>query len=339
MLVRLCARAALLALLALVAAACRPSADKTLDVASASAATADAIDTTISAPAAAPVIQPDPDELPPVADSVARSLVFAPRNQRWFTAAARGKRMMVDIGRVDLEVRRDSARKRAFRDLVPRRAPLKQGQRLRLRGPWGAEDVTVGGYDTWNGRIVAIVQGSSRLDSLARVVEVLPASVTPADSSADVAPDSCRRDSIPGALLERGEMVRDSIDLELRMSQMPVYERLVQQVNVTSTQVPGCFGSGRLLLIVSLRAGDNEYVRESYVVLDDSGGVHPLVRGLGYRFKAHDAIYAFDADGDGVDDVAVKGMAPRSGGTVLLRLDPLSQRLERLTGGFVWEGL
>ncbi len=333
MLVRLSARAALLAL---AAVACRPSADKTLDVPSASAATAD---TMPSAPAPSPVIHPDPEELPPVADSVARSLVFAPRNQRWFTAAARGKRMLVDIGRVDLEVRQDSARKRAFRDLVERRAPLRHGQRLRLRSPWGAEDVTVGGYDSWNGRIVAILHGSSRLDSLVRAVEPLPASVTPADSSTATAPDSCRRDSIPGALLERAEMVRDSIDLELRMSQMPVYERLAQQVNVASTQVPGCFGDGRLLLIVSLRAGDNEYVRESYVVLDDSGGVHPLVRGLGYRFKAHDAIYAFDADGDGVDDVAVKGMAQRSGGTVLLRLDPVSHRLERLTGGFVWEGL
>jgi hypothetical protein len=55
------------------------------------------------------------------------------------------------------------------------------------------------------------------------------------------------------------------------------------------------------------------------------------------RFKAHEALRAFDADGDGVDDLAAKGRGERMGGTVVLRLDPAKRRLEYLTGGFGWE--
>lgn len=327
-------RALLWALVALTTA-CGPTPDKPLDVASASAASLDSAPPDVVAETARAVAYEA--ERMAVADSIASRLVFAPRTQTWFTAAARGKRMLADIGRVDIEVRRDSARKKIYQALVAKQAPVRIGQRLRLRGPWGAEDVTVTAFDTWNGRIVAVLAGSPRLDSLARVVDPLPASVIRADTAAPVAPDTCARDSVPALLLERALTVRDSLDMELRETQMPVYERLLEQVNVTSSQVPGCFGNGRLLLIVSLRAGNFEHVRERYVVLDDSGTVHPLVRGAGYRFKAHDAVYAFDADGDGTDDVAARGRGPHAGGTVILRVNRATQRLERLTSGFAWE--
>src|SRR5688572_5926267 len=119
----------------------------------------------------APAAQPDPaapdstaDSLPSarrgpalsaLADTIAGALVFLPRNQTWFTVAARGKRMLLDLGRVDVEVRRDSARAAAYRQAVASRAPLTVGSRLRLYGPWGADDVEVSGFDTWSGRIVA----------------------------------------------------------------------------------------------------------------------------------------------------------------------------------------
>lgn len=327
-------RAIVLALVC-ASASCRPTPDKPLEVASASAASVDTTAPEVVAETARAAASAG--EQMAIADSIASRLVFAPRTQTWFTAAARGKRMLADIGRVDIEVRKDSARRTAYRALVSREAPVAIGQRLRLRGPWGAEDVTIAGFDTWNGRIVAVLAGSPRLDSLARAVEPLPATVIRADSATAAATDSCARDSVPAALLERAAVVRDSLDLELRETQMPVYDRLLEHVNVTSSQVPGCFGDGRLLLIVSLRAGDFEHVRERFVVLDDSGAVRPLARGAGYRFKAHDAIYAFDADGDGVDDLAARGRGPAAGGTVILRVNREKRRLERLTSGFVWE--
>ena len=55
------------------------------------------------------------------------------------------------------------------------------------------------------------------------------------------------------------------------------------------------------------------------------------------RFKTHEALRAFDADGDGVDDVAALGRAERSGGTVVLRLDPDKRRLTYIASGFAWE--
>jgi hypothetical protein len=117
---------------------------------------------------------------------------------------------------------------------------------------------------------------------------------------------------------------------------MPPIERLTQSVQISSTRVPGCFGAaGRVLLLVSLRAGGVEYVRERAVALDDSGAVTPL-RVTDYRFTAHDALTAFDADGDGVDDVVAKGTGRATGGTVILKLAD-GRKLQRLASGFAWE--
>jgi hypothetical protein len=35
--------------------------------------------------------------------------------------------------------------------------------------------------------------------------------------------------------------------------------------------------------------------------------------------------------------VALRGRAPRIGGTVILRLDPVKKRLDYVVGGFAWE--
>ena len=350
-----------------------------------------------------------PLALSPRAESLATRMVFVPRTQSWFVTAARGKRMLVDVGRVDANLKGDTLRRAAYREAAERLSPLPVGALLRLRGPWGSEDATVTGFDVWNGRIVATLAVSPSLDSLARRRDPLVGTalrLTGADSLAAVAaaagvedtsaasasaaagvaaspttmggppPKStiasgsptratdsppagssrgtaaghggvlpvagdsivlACRDTMPDLLRDRATLVRDSLELELRTTAMPPQERLHASVAISASQAQGCFGPlGRMLLVVSLRAGANEWVRERLVALDDSGRVAP-VRVSDYRFKAHDALYAFDADGDGVDDLAARGLAERSGATVVLRLDPTARRAERIAGGFAWE--
>jgi hypothetical protein len=54
------------------------------------------------------------------------------------------------------------------------------------------------------------------------------------------------------------------------------------------------------------------------------------------RFKAHDILYALDGDGDGIDDVAARGLTEAAGGSVVMRMVP-PNRLQRLASGFAWE--
>ena len=98
----------------------------------------------------------------------------------------------------------------------------------------------------------------------------------------------------------------------------------------------GCFGVARRALVVSLRAGDAEWVRERMVLVAPNGAVTPL-RVSDLRFRAHDLLVAFDADGDGVDDLATRATTERAGGTTVLRVDLGNKRAERLAGGFAWE--
>ena len=273
--------------------------------------------------------------LSPLADSVAQALVFVPRNQKWFTAAARGKRMLLDLGRVDVEVRRDSAIARAYREAVASRSPLALGTRLRLFGPWGSDDVEVSGFDTWSGRIVATLKSPPRVDSIAARIEPLPAAAQIAEADAPPATPSCARDSLSLEHYQRVDALRDSLEHQLRSETVMPYERLVPTVTVRTTVAKGCFGTGRTIIVTSLRAGSLEVVREKVVMVSESGALTPL-RVVGSRWKAHDAIYALDADGDGTDDVALRGSADRAGGTVIFRLVG-GTRLEKLTGGFNWE--
>jgi hypothetical protein len=281
----------------------------------------------------APAINRGP-ALSPLADSIAQSLVFLPRDQKWFTAAARGKRMLVDLGRVDVEVRKDSARATAYREAVAGRSPVPIGARLRLFGPWGADDVEVTGFDTWNGRIVAVLRAPPMVDSLASHVEPLPASAELVSAAAPSSTPACVRDSIPTGHMDRVMLVRDSLDQQLRAETVMPYERLIPTIAVKTTVAPGCFGGGGTIVLASLRAGAHEVVREKIVLVPDSGAVRPL-RVVGSRWRAHELIYAFDADGDGFDDIAVKGSSDQAGGTIIFKL--VEGRLEKLTGGFNWE--
>jgi hypothetical protein len=139
------------------------------------------------------------------------------------------------------------------------------------------------------------------------------------------------------ALAQRATFVRDSIEALLRQTAMPPYESLASTVAVRSSQAAGCFADGRrLALVVSLRSADNSWVQERLVLLDPAGRATP-VRVNDFRFKAHDLVYALDADGDGLDDLAAKAVNAGAGATVLLRYDAKTKRFVRLAGGFAWE--
>lgn len=282
------------------------------------------------------------------ADSVRPYLVFRPRDESWFVVASRGKRMLLDIGRVDVEVRKDSALAQAFREVAAQQSPVPVGTRFTLRGPWGVEDVQATGVDTWNGRIVLVLQGSAAMDSAAQGKATVSASAVrlpePAKGTAlrpplePVQRNRCDRTPISGVYAERVRVLRDSLDQSLREAGMPIYERLAKRVTTSHSVVTGCFGSARALLAVSLRAGNAEWTRERVVLVDTLGHAVPLAV-ADLRFRVHDLLHAADFDGDGLDDVAAVGRTHRAGGTTLLKFDAEKKRLVRLAAGFVWEDM
>jgi hypothetical protein len=313
--------------------------------------------------------------LSPLADSISQYLVFDPIGESWFLAAARGKKPLVDIGRVDVDLKKEPRRRTAYLEAVRALAPVTVGTRFRLRGAWGAADVTVKGYDVWNGRIVATITAPPIVDSLAKAATTFIASAqridstaTPVDTSkshpdsgkvrrdsakargdtskarldsaavsADSAiVDTCDRRTLSPDLVTRVSVVRDSIESWLAQLPPPPLPRLVATEKAVATQAIGCFGKGRrVALAVDLRAGNNEWIRERMVLIDTLGVVS-TVRVDDYRFKGHDLLYAMDGYGDGVDGVAARGVAEASGGTVILRLTPAS-RFQRVADGFAWE--
>ncbi|MBI5601552.1 MAG: hypothetical protein HY944_08310 [Gemmatimonadetes bacterium] len=302
--------------------------------------------------------------LSPSADSIAPYLVFAPTGERQFVAAVRNSQWLLDVGRMDLDVRKDSTKARAFREAAPVLSPVAPRTVFRLWWAKGAEDVVVDSFSVYNGRIVLRVIGSAMLDSAAHAKGSPTAFAVRADSATPPAATTCElrtepdsaaqaalaalppverraqlavQKSADSAYAARVAFVRDSLDAEMRASPPP-YERLQRRMKTTSSQVRGCFGAARRALVVSVRAGDAEWVRERLVLIAPDGAVTPL-RVDDLRFRAHELLSALDADGDGVDDLAVKGTTHRAGGTAILRLDLAKKRAERLAAGFVWETL
>lgn len=273
--------------------------------------------------------------LPPVADTLAKYMVFAARGQSWYTASARGKRMLVDIGRFDAKLT-TPAHKAAFREAIDIISPVRAGDRFRLYGPWGSDTVTVNGFEVWNGRIVATLAVPPRVDSLARAKETLVAGAMRTDSIADAVTGKCVRESVPEEVWLRAGFARDSVEQALRDAAVWLPERLQNTLRVETSHAIGCFADSHMLLIVTLVAGNYEYVRQGAVAVSDSGDVTPLAV-LDPRFRAHLALHALDADGDGIDDVAMRGRAERMGATVVLRYNREGKRLERLASGFAWE--
>ncbi|HKW47980.1 MAG TPA: hypothetical protein VJN70_11060 [Gemmatimonadaceae bacterium] len=302
--------------------------------------------------------------LSPVADSIASRLVFVPTDRSWFPVASRGRHMLVDIGRVDLTLKSDSMSRAGYLEAVARLSPLPLGAVLRLRAPYSIDEQTkVVGFDIWRGRIVAKVTVSHLLDSLARAEDWLPAvairtdtapgpratsdtsrhattavatGVGHTDSIPPAPPPACLRDTLPTEITTRAIAVRDSLVRFLTDSAKPPYERQLATAKIQSWWVPGCFGLGRALIIANKHTPEMDFAVERVALLDSTGKTVPL-RMVDLRFHAHDPLYVFDADGDGIDDLAARGLGDRSGGLTILRLDVAAKRFVRLVSGFAWE--
>jgi hypothetical protein len=274
-------------------------------------------------------------KLSPLSDSIAATLVFELKTQRTFLAASRAKKMFVDIGRVDAPLKTPE-RQRAYEEAVKVLSPVQIGDRFRLHGSWGQDDATVQSFDQWNGRIVAVLAVPAHVDSLARGKLTVVALAVRADSATPPVVDSCQRDSISPALGDRLSFVKDSLLTVLQNDTVKMVPRLLKSLHAQKSQAIGCFAKARVLMFVAQWAGDYEYYHQLAVLVDTTGKLTPI-RVSDLRFKVHEPLGVLDADGDGVDDIAVRGRAPRIGGTVILRLDPVKRRLDYVAGGFAWE--
>jgi hypothetical protein len=274
-------------------------------------------------------------KLSPLADSIAATLVFELKTQRNFVAASRAKRVLVDLGRVDAPLKTPQ-RQRAFQEAVKVLSPVHIGDRFRLHGSWGQDDATVQSFDQWNGRIVGVLAATPHVDSLAKGKAPLVALAVRADTAMPPVVDSCERDSISAALAARLSAVKDSMLTQLQDDTVKMVPRLMKSLHAQKTQTIGCFGKARVLVLVAQWAGDYEYFHQLAALVDTAGKATPI-RVNDLRFKVHDPLAALDEDGDGIDDVALRGRAPRIGGTVILRLDPVKKRLDYVAGGFAWE--
>lgn len=313
--------------------------------------------------------------LDPLADSISDRMVFYALIQTKFVAATRSKRLLMDLGRYDGTLS-GAKQKKAFEEAAKVLSPVHAGDRFLLHGPWGADSATVTGYTVWNGRIVATLALPALIDSMARNGITLvalatkivpdtahgdsaaagsatapaaappPAKAPPSNPDSITFPDSatvaaalapgCNRDSLSLELALRVSELSDSLTMVLEADTAKLTDRLKKTVKVQKSQAIGCFAHWRVILLVNQSAGDYEYVHQIALLVDTAGVAVPL-RVSDLRFKAHEVIKAFDADGDGVDDLAVRGHGNRIGATVILHYDPAKRRLEYVMEGFAWE--
>jgi hypothetical protein len=298
--------------------------------------------------AAVPVRAARTPRLTPAADSLASRLTFVARNTTVLTAATRGGRWLVDIGRVDASVRPE--RLAAYREAVAALSPVRRGDTLHLYGPWGVTHTAVDGFDVWSGRIVATIAVPAEAESLAVAADRrarAPRGVdTPFAAAAfrfplardpSVLPEPCARDSITPELAARADSVSDSLRTLLLADTASAAPQYRVAPRVVASRLAGCFGTGRVLVLVSLRSGGDLLTRERAALIAADGSLTPL-RLNDFRFRAHALLHVLDADGDGIDDVVARGYGRRVGSLVVLKLDPAIPSLTRLTGGFAYEG-
>lgn len=309
--------------------------------------------------------------LDPLADSISDRMVFLATTQTTFLAASRGKRLLLDLGRFDGTIA-NAKQKKAFEEAARVLSPVHVGDRFAMTGPWGADTASLSGYALWNGRIVGTLAVEPVVDSLAKSGATLvalarkvvpdtthvdsaaapPAPALPAPTPVVTAPPitaadsaaaaalaaqlSCKTDTLSEALKLRVAELADSLAVVLEADTAKLTDRLKKTVKTQQSQAVGCFAHWHVILLVNQSAGDYEYVRQLGLVVDTLGVAMPLtVRDL--RFKAHEVVRVFDADGDGIDDIAVRGRGNRIGGLVILRFIPDKKRLDYVMTGFAWE--
>jgi hypothetical protein len=286
--------------------------------------------------------------LSPLADSIARRMTFVAKNTTVLTAATRGGRWLVDVGRVDASLDTDQ-RMAAFREAAAARAPVRLGDTLHVYGSWGAARTTISGFSVWSGRITANVALPPAAESLAVIADQRAreprGNDVPFAAAAyryPLARDTsqsrtCADPGITSQLEPRISSVLDSLRgilLADTASAAPQYRTAPRAI---ASQLTGCFGSARVMLVVALRSGGDLLTRERAVLINDDESVTPLSVN-DYRFRAHVMLHVLDADGDGIDDVAARGYGRRVGSLVILRLDLPARTLTRVTGGFSYEG-
>lgn len=295
--------------------------------------------------AQAPATSVDPLAAP-MADSLAPLLVFPPATQRWFVAASRNGRLLLDVGRVDADTKKRPDRLPVIAALAAARGTVRRGDAFLLRGSWGREVARVTGFEVWNGRIVATLDVSAAADSAAKAKapavasawRVRPTEGPPSDSTPALA--GCPRDSLATALAPRVRAVKDSLVKVVRalVPRITVYQqaRRPKPALLRTTSTVGCAEAPWVFVVASLRGENTEWVAERAVLVGPDGATR-AVRLDDLRFEGHEAIRAFDADGDGRDDLATRAVAEASGGTSILRWDPATKRFTRLAVGFQWE--
>lgn len=286
---------------------------------------------------------PKPRVLTENEQRVADGIVFAPSRIERFVVAARNKRLLLDLGRVDLETKQDAQQLAIVRRVAARVGPLSRVTHVRVRGRWGEEVDSIAGYDVWNGRVVAVLSPSATADSLLKKNAALVAVATrvpvPADSGDVPTPTpatiACVRDSLPPELPARAALVRDSLVRWMTDSLKPSY-MVSGKLAVRGDTVSGCFGPWRFVVVVSSRTPAFDWSEErTLLVALDGKAVTGRLRDL--RLRTHESLVAFDADGDGVDELAARGLAPRMGAQSVLKLDAATRRFSRFASGFAWE--
>jgi hypothetical protein len=131
-------------------------------------------------------------------------------------------------------------------------------------------------------------------------------------------------------------VVRDSLVRWVTDSLKPVFPRLLKATAVRGDATTGCFGSWRAVVIVTSRTPSLEWNEERALLVAANGAV-TAARLRDLRLRAHESLMAFDADGDGVDELAARGLATRMGAQSVLKLDPAAKRFTRFASGFAWE--
>lgn len=269
-----------------------------------------------------------PVRLSRAADSVRRYLVFAPLVDRWFLATAPNGQLVVDLGRVDLDLRRAPHLWPAFREVAAARSPIALGGSVLVRAPGVSFLATLDDFTEQQGRVVGILRFAERVDTSS---PDFVASVERLPDRLETRPDTCNRNA-PAELLQRTVGVADSLLETLRSG--PGARRVPGAV-ARRSYVVGCFAGGYAVVAASLSSRDVTWSREVMALIRLDGSVQPLPV-EDFRFRVHELLAAFDSDGDGSDDVAARSWTERAGGTVVLRLVE-GVRLERLAAGFAWE--
>jgi len=297
---------------------------------------------------------PKPRLLDDAEQRAADGITFAPTVTERFVVAARNKRLLVDVGRVDLPVRKDAELLAIVKRVSERVGPLSNVKHLRVRGTWGEETDSIVGYDVWNGRAVAVLKPSARADSLlkqsapligvaTRVRPVADSAAAQATTPAPAPPSAppatatvpCERDSMPPELAARVAAVRDSVLRWVADSVKPPYASGGKLV-VRGDTASGCFGPWRALVLVSARTSTFDWSEERAILVGPDGKpASSRLRDL--RLRTHESLVAFDADGDGVDELATRALAQLMGAQSVLRLDPATRRFARYASGFAWE--